>query len=175
MQRVYVVDTDWLLAWMNVPGFERAGPDAEPITHEVAKAQWEAANQEKGQFILTYAVIIEAGNHIAKARHSRREHAMAFTSLIRDTLDVNDPWAAFDETPDAQSLRALLEEIEKNWPAQAEADVSVGDFAIRYAVDYYQRVLRSVRILTGDGRLRAYESHQTTPKSWSLPQPRRRS
>lgn len=175
MRPVYVVDADWLLAWMNVPGHNRAGSDAEPIPHEVAQEQWRAARYSGGQFILAYAVIIEAGNHIAHAKYSRRRYALAFAKLIRDTLDENDPWAAFDETPAAQSLRALLEDIERAWPTEVESDVSVGDFAIRHVVDFYQRARAHVAILTGDGRLKAYESVQPSPQSKYLPPKRRRS
>jgi hypothetical protein len=48
-------------------------------------------------------------------------------------------------------------ELANDWPKLADAKISLGDATIKHVADYYAQAGFSVKILTSDERLRAYE------------------
>ena len=61
MRQIRVVDTDWLLVYLDVPGFERAGPDVAPVVRADALRDFAEAVDRSATFVLPYAVMVETG------------------------------------------------------------------------------------------------------------------
>lgn len=132
---VAIFDTDYLLVYLDVTGFERAGPDEFPVTHEDAVMQVAELKEQGALAVLPYAVIVEAGNHICIARHSVRRHASSFVELIRQMLAGDSFWIPFDDTPGGD-LKTQLTEIAERWPGEPERGVSLGDYAVRQVANF---------------------------------------
>ena len=162
-KRFYIVDADFLLTYLGVPGFERAGSDEAPITHEDAARQIESLKAGGETLVLPTSVIVEAGNHITNAKREVQKYARAFAEVIRDSIDSKEPWAAYDETPNPDA-NDFLRELAKEWAAQAEHRASIGDMAVRHVVKHYRALGSQVYILTGDQTLGAHSDPiETSP------------
>lgn len=102
-------------------------------------------------------LIIETGNHIAQAAHSRRQRAETLADLIRKSADETTPWAAFSDQSTLwkpENLRALA----YKWPEMADQRFSLGDATIKEVAEFYAQTHGwQVEILTGDQGLKAYE------------------
>ena len=62
-------------------------------------------------FVLPLATIIETGNHISQATHSRRERGTVLADLMRKSADQQTPWAAFSD----QSFPLVMQPL-RMWP-----------------------------------------------------------
>nr|CAA6818782.1 MAG: Unknown protein [uncultured Thiotrichaceae bacterium] len=166
MRKVLILDTSILCVWLNVPGKTACGSDNDRWDQARVTEKIKEEEQADTTFVLPLAALIETGNHIAQAGHSRRERAIALADVIRKSADDIDPWAAFDNqavlwTPE------YLRELADTWPELAMANIAIGDATIKALAEYYAKQFK-VEILTGDQGLKAYEP--TAP----VEQPRRR-
>ena len=97
MKKVLVIDTSILCVWLDIPGMEDCGPDADKWNRARVAAKIEAEERENTTFVLPLASIIETGNHIAQARNYRRERGESLAELIRKSANQDTPWAAFSD------------------------------------------------------------------------------
>ena len=156
-RRFYIVDADYLLVYLGVPGFDRAGSDGAPIFHGDTVEKIDALKSGGETLVLPTSVIVEAGNHISNAKHQIRQHANAFATVIREALNSEKPWAAYDDTPGLDT-KPFLDKLAREWAEEAEHGVSIGDMAVRHVASHYESLGSPVTILTGDERLAAYSS-----------------
>lgn len=155
MRKVLVIDTDILCVWLGIPRKDDCGPINDRWDQARVNEKIQLEEVDKTTFVLPLATLIETGNHIAQASHSRLEVAGKLAEIIRKSADDVDPWAAFDNqsvlwTP--EHLRKLADE----WPALANTGLAIGDATIKRLAEYYSEQFE-VEILTGDQGLKAYE------------------
>ena len=156
MKKVLVIDTSILCVWLQVPGKDNCGPNGDCWDYEKVNQKIEQEIEAKTTLVLPLASIIETGNHISQASHSRRERALNLAEIMNNVADETSPWAAFSDqsvlwAPD--KLKALA----ANWPDLAAQKLSLGDATIKDVADYYAQAGYKVEILTGDQGLKAYE------------------
>jgi len=155
MRKVLIIDTSILCVWLDVPGKTTCGPDHDRWDRPRVDKKIHVETQAGTTFVLPLASIIETGNHIAQAPHSRKERADALADLIRQSADELTPWAAFAHQSDLWSP-AKLKTLADTWPALAAKKLSLGDITIKDVAEYYASSYR-VEILTGDQDLKGYE------------------
>jgi len=97
MKKVLIIDTSILCVWLEVPGMDDCGPDHDKWNKQRLDQKIKEEEQAKTTFILPLASIIETGNHISQATHSRRERAQALAELMRKSANEQTPWAAFSD------------------------------------------------------------------------------
>ncbi len=98
MKHLLIIDTSILAIWLEVPGMENCGPDHDRWDKKrVAQKIQSEIDEKTTTFVLPLASIIETGNHIAHARHSRKERGDALADLMRKSADQQTPWAAFSD------------------------------------------------------------------------------
>lgn len=156
MRKVLIIDTSILCVWLEVPGKETCGIQAERWNKQKVDQIINQEVQSSATLVLPLASIIETGNHIAQASSQRYEKAQALAKLMTDAADENSPWAAFTDQSilwDAEGLRKLATE----WSALAPQMISIGDATIKTVAEYYARVGFTVEILTGDQGLKAFQ------------------
>lgn len=102
------------------------------------------------------ASIIETGNHIAHADHSRRERGEGLADLMKKSANQETPWAAFSEQSALWAPEKLVK-LADSWPDLAAQRLSLGDATIKDVADYYAQAGWQVEILTGDAGLKAYQ------------------
>ncbi len=156
MKKVLIIDTSILCVWLDVPGMDTCGPDHDQWNRERVQLKIEEEMQAQSTFVLPLATIIETGNHIAQASHSRRERAEALADLMTKSADQRSPWAAFSE----QNVLWSSEKLKKLagvWPDLAVSRLSIGDATIKNVADYYSQMGFMVEIMTGDQGLKSYE------------------
>lgn len=156
MRKVLVIDTSILCVWLDVPGRETCGRNDDRWNKQRVKDIIDQETQAGTIFVLPLASIIETGNHIAQAPHSRYERGQALADLIRKTADSKTPWAAFSQQSElwsSEKLHALAD----TWPGLAVQKLSLGDATIKNVADYYAQMRYRVEILTGDQGLKAYQ------------------
>jgi len=168
VRKVLIIDTSILCVWLDVPGMDHCGPDNDVWNRERLNQKIKSENQAQTTFVLPLATIIETGNHISQAPHSRRERGQALAELMRLSAQERTPWAAFSEQSTLWSSEKLIR-LADTWPPLADQKVSLGDATIKDVAEYYAQMSFEVEILTGDQGLKAYE-----PTSPSL-KPRRRA
>lgn len=156
MKKVLIVDTSILCVWLNVPSMDDCGPNHDKWDQQRVTAKINEEQQAGTTFVLPLASIIETGNHIAQAGHSRLERGQALADLMRKSANEQTPWAAFSEQSTLWSQEKLLE-LANSWPALAAQKLSLGDATIKDVADYYAQMGCRVEILTGDAGLKAYE------------------
>jgi len=156
MRRVLIIDTSILCVWLDVPGKSTCGPDLDKWDKQRVNQKLNEELTKKTTFVLPLASIIETGNHISQASHSRKERGDALADLMRKSADEESPWAAFSDQSvlwTAEKLRDLAD----SWPALAAEKLSLGDATIKDVTEYYAQSGYAVEILTGDQGLKAYE------------------
>ena len=157
MKKVLIIDTSVLCVWLDVPGMNVCGPDGDKWTKNRVDEKINVEVAAGTTLVLPLATIIETGNHIAQAAHSRRQRAEILAELIRKSADETTPWAAFRDQStlwNPEKLRALAEK----WPQLADQKFSLGDATIKEVADYYAQTHGwYAEILTGDQGLKAYE------------------
>jgi len=156
MRKVLILDTSILCVWLEVPGRECCGPDYDRWDKLRVDQKIQEEEQANTTFVLPIASIIETGNHIAHASHSRRECAQRLASLMVLSAQKQSPWAAFSEHTLLWSPEKL-EQLAKEWPDLANQKISLADATIINVAAYYKEMQRSVEILTGDQGLKAFE------------------
>lgn len=156
MKRVLIIDSSILCIWIDVPGMDTCGPCHDQWNKQRVNMKLDEETASATTFVLPLASIIETGNHIAQATHSRRERGAALAELMRMSADNTSPWAAFTDQSalwSAEQLRYLAE----YWPDLAAQQLSLGDATIKDVAEYYAKAGYDVEILTGDQGLKAYE------------------
>ena len=154
--KVLILDTSILCVWLDVPGMESCGPDHDRWHKSRVDEKIRKEKQARTTFVLPLATIIETGNHIAHAPHSRFERAEALGELMRNSANNQTPWAAFSDQSilwSPEKLKSLAE----TWPHLAAKKLSLGDVTIRDVAEYYVQMGWGVEILTGDQGLKSYE------------------
>lgn len=159
---IYIFDTSVLCCWLDVPGKETCGPRTDPWDKNRMETLVQKGLKENAIFVLPLASIIETGNHIAQSGGDRRTVALALAELIRKTAVSETPWAAFDAQSELWSSESL-EQLANEWPDLAIGGLGIGDCTIKNVANYYAKVPGyTVKILTGDQGLKAYEPLETT-------------
>lgn len=156
MRKVLIMDTSILCVWLEVPGMDDCGPDNDKWNRQRVADKIAEEEQAATTFVLPLASIIETGNHIAQAQHSRRERAQALARLMRDSANQQTPWAAFSEQSALWSQEKLVA-LADTWPDLAVQRLSLGDATIKDVAEYYAQTGWRVEILTGDEGLKAHE------------------
>ena len=167
MSKVLILDTSILCVWLDVPGMETCGSDSDRWDRDRVDQKISEEIAAKTTFVLPMATLIETGNHIAQASHSRWERANALAEIIRKSAQDLEPWAAFSRQSDLWSSEGL-EKLADSWPTLASQCISIGDATIKDVAEYYAKLTKvvEVEILTGDEGLKSYEPVQTpeTPR-----------
>ncbi|TWI72223.1 hypothetical protein LZ24_01629 [Desulfobotulus alkaliphilus] len=156
MRRVIIFDTSILCVWLAIPGMDVCGSAENRWDKKRVAKRIEAGFKEKALFVLPLATLIETGNHIAQASHSRKEFADALADLMRKSADSEAPWAAFSQQSDLW-LPASLKKLADSWPLLAAQQISFGDATIKDVAELYHRMGFTTEILTGDQSLKAHE------------------
>lgn len=156
MKKVLILDTNILCVWLEVPRMADCGPDDDKWDRQRIADKIAAEEQDTTTFVLPLASIIETGNHIAKAVHSRRERGQALAELMKKSANQETPWAAFSEQSVLWSPEKLVT-LADAWPDLAAQKLSLGDATIKDVAEYYAQMGYRVEILTGDAGLKAYE------------------
>lgn len=157
MKKVLIIDTSVLCVWLRVPGMESCGPDGDKWDWDRVEKKIKAENRNHSTFVLPLATIIETGNHISRAKHSRKERSAALVNLIYESADQKSPWAAFTDQA-ALWNSDKLKELANTWLGLAVQGLSLGDVTIKDVAEYYaQSDGYEVEILTGDQGLKAYQ------------------
>lgn len=73
MRKVLIIDTSILCIWLEVPGMDDCGPDDDKWNKQRVSRKIQEEERHNTTFVLPLASIIETGNHISHADHSRRE------------------------------------------------------------------------------------------------------
>lgn len=161
MNRVLILDTSILCVWLDVPGMDTCGPEHDKWNKERVNTKIQDETGKRTTFVLPLASIIETGNHISQANHSRLERGEALAELIKKSADQLTPWAAFSDQSVLWTSEKLKELAEK-WPGLAVQKLSLGDATIKDVAEYYAQMGYSVEILTGDQGLKAHEPIKPT-------------
>ena len=156
MKKVLILDTSVLCVWLDVPAMDRCGPTEDCWDRARVVAKVEQEEQARTTFVLPLASIIETGNHIAQAKHSRLERAQALAALMHKRAQRESPWAAFSEQS-ALWGKEQLSTLARTWPALAAQKLSLGDATIKDVADFYAQMGCQVEILTGDEGLKRHE------------------
>lgn len=156
MKKVLIFDTSILCTWLGIPGMESCGHDDARWDQTKIEEKVQIELKEKTIFVLPIAGIVETGNHIAQAPHSRYEKGLELADLMKKSAQQETPWAAFSDQTVLWSSEKLLE-LAKKWPKLADSKFSLGDATIKDVAEHYSQSGFQVEILTGDEGLKAYE------------------
>ncbi|MCB5247310.1 MAG: hypothetical protein LHW57_04740 [Candidatus Cloacimonetes bacterium] len=156
MKKVLIIDTSILCVWLEVPGMDDCGPEDDKWNKQRLDEKIQVEEQAHTTFVLPLASIIETGNHISQATHSRRERGQALAELMRKSANEQTPWAAFSEQSILWAPEKLIH-LADAWPDLAAQKLSLGDATIKDVAEYYAQMNFQVEILTGDQGLKAYE------------------
>lgn len=156
MKKVLILDTSVLCVWLDVPGMSDCGSDNDKWDQQRVESKITEEELNSTTFVLPLASIIETGNHIAQAGHSRRERGVSLAELIRKSAKQETPWAAFSEQSVLWSPEKLVV-LADSWPNLAAQKLSLGDATIKDVAEYYAQMGFRVEILTGDAGLKSYE------------------
>jgi len=156
VKKVLIIDTSILCVWLDVPGMGTCGPADDQWDKQRVQEKIQQETLASTTFVLPLATIIETGNHIAQATHSRRERGELLADLIRKSSDQMTPWAAFSDQSILWSPEKL-KSLADTWPDLAAQKLSLGDVTIKDVAEYYALMSNEVEILTGDQGLKAYE------------------
>jgi len=91
MRKVMIMDTSILCVWLGVPGMATCGPDQDKWNKPRVDNKINAEIDARSTLVLPLATLIETGNHIAQAKHSRREKGEALGELLRLSADEQTP------------------------------------------------------------------------------------
>ncbi len=156
MRKVLIMDTSVLCVWLQIPGKSTCGSTTDPWNKDRVEQKIAAEETDATTFVLPLATLIETGNHIAHAAHSRRKLGEALADLMKKSADQQTPWAAFSAQETLWKIQNL-KHLADRWPLLAEQRCSLGDATIRDIAEYYAQMNCRVEILTGDQGLKAYE------------------
>ena len=166
--KVIIFDTSVFCCWLQVPGKETCGPQADRWNYDRIARKVKDEEKQKSTFVLPLATIIETGNHIAFISGDRFTLAQKLADYIRKTATDTDPWAAFAHQNELWTQDKLMN-LADRWPDLAIQGLGIGDTTIKDVADYYAATNAvGVEILTGDKGLQSYQPIVSAPK------PRRR-
>lgn len=83
MKKVLIIDTSVLCVWLDIPGMDTCGPENDKWDMQRVQKKIENEQKNNATFALPLATILETGNHIAKAPHSRKEKADELGELMK--------------------------------------------------------------------------------------------
>jgi hypothetical protein len=135
---------------------DNCGPNRDKWDRQRVDGKIKSAGAANTAFVLPLATIIETGNHIAQATHSRKEQGSALADLMRKSAEAQTPWAAFSDQSalgSAENLKSLAD----SWPDLAAQKLSLGAATIKDIAEYYARLVFAVEILTGNQGLKSHE------------------
>ncbi len=156
MNRVGVLDTSLYCCWLGVPGKDTAGSPPDLWNQERVQSLITDATKEGRLIVLPLATIIETGNHIAQASHSRFEAASSFCDHIRSAVRSHSPWVPFVQQLDFWSEERIVT-LTSEWPQLASSGLSFADATIKDIANHYSSAGMDVKIFTADAQLRAYQ------------------
>ena len=151
-----MLDTCILCVWLQVPGMNQCGPAGDCWDYNRVDQKIEQEIKENATLVLPLASIIETGNHISQASHSRRERALELARIMDSVADEMSPWAAFSDQSVLWSPKKI-KKLAASWPDLAAQRLSLGDATIKDVAEYYAQAGWQVEILTGDQGLKAYQ------------------
>lgn len=161
-RRVLIFDTSILCCLLKIPGKDTAGPTSDRWDYDRVQKLIAAETDLSSTFVLPLASIIETGNHVSQAAGDRFTLATALAKLIADAANANTPWAAFADQAELWSS-IQLGRLAASWPELAKGGLSIGDATIVDVAEYYTRAGVTVKIVTGDSGLKAYEPSRPPP------------
>lgn len=165
MRKILIIDTSILCVWLQVPGMDDCGPQADKWTYDRIVEQIAVSTADGALLVLPLATIIETGNHIT--RHvDCYNTALRLSEKIRECANGTHPWAAFIEQSELWTQERLII-LADTWPDLAARRVSIGDATIRDVANYYLDMGREIEILTGDQGLQ-----RESPQVRSVPRRR---
>lgn len=174
--KVLILDTNVLLCWLNVPGFNTAGT----LTHESVTAELKKEKGNGTMLIIPYVAIIEVGTNITRVGNNRAatsankfieilEKAKEYT--INETIPPpnTEYWwrlSTVSEIIHLFSPETILETV-KEWlqrglKNQFRSIPSVADLSIRQVCEFYkQKRVFEVEVYSTDEDLNRYlEQHK---------------
>lgn len=129
--KVLIIDTSMLVVYLQVPGMDSCGPDADRWNYLRVKQKIDVEIAAGTKLILPLATIIETGNHIAQAGgHTNFDIASAFCEYIILSADGESPWMPMDAQVENLWSRENLKRLAQRWPALAATKHSMGDATI---------------------------------------------
>lgn len=156
MNKVIVIDTSIYCVWLQIPFMETCGKDNDRWDFERVNAKIEEEIAAKSTLVLPLATLIETGNHLSQCSGDRYQLALKFSENLKNSIDNQNPWAAFSEQSSLWNDESMTE-LANNFPNFAAQELSIGDATIKSVAEYYSSIGFQVEILTGDGGLKAYE------------------
>jgi hypothetical protein len=153
---VLVIDTSLLCVWLKVPKMETCGETGAAWDFAKVDKRIKDALRDGYTLVLPLASIIETGNHIAHAPQYRRERALGLGEMMTKAADAQTPWAAFQHQAELWGADQL-KELATTWPPLAECQLALGDATIARIGEYYAKLGCTVKFLTADRQLNAYE------------------
>lgn len=155
-RQVLILDTSVLCCWLKVPTKDEAGPADDKWTFERVDEEVKRAKKSATTLVLPLATLIETGNHIAQAPHSRYDVAQRLATCLRDAALPTPLWAAFTEQSDLWGSENLIK-LADEWPTLASGGLSIGDATIKDVAQYYAEAGFVVEILTADQGLKHHQ------------------
>jgi len=160
-KRVIIVDTSILVVWLRIPGFSEAGTARLTYTDIDAKLKSEIA---KGAILmLTMAVIIETGNHIAQIQNAslRKQMVNQFADFLQTTIETKNAWRVFYQENEFWTPNEL-QKLATQWRSQGIYKLSLGDASILKVTNCLKPVF-DVEVYTGDTQLYSLSLIPITP------------
>ncbi len=125
--KVLIIDTSILCVWLRVPGKESCGPDGDKWDWDRVEEKIKVENRNHSTFVLPLATIIETGNHISQAKHSRQDRGGSLAGFTSKSADQKSPWAAFSDQAVLWTSAKLKELANVNVPEARQIVVTPFD------------------------------------------------
>lgn len=90
MKEVIIIDTSILCVWLQLPGFNSVGSQADNWDYERINGEIETERALKTTLVLPLATIIETGNHISQSSGDTYEIAQRFCQILENSIDNED-------------------------------------------------------------------------------------
>lgn len=167
VNKVVVLDTSLLVVWLQVPGFEAAGPAHDLWNYDCVEKLIRQNEQSGALLVLPLATIIETGNLICRSpKNSRKMFADKLADLIMLSAKGLSPWAIFTEQSVLWEPEQLIT-LATDWPALTSRKRchSMGDATIAIVANYYAKMGYTVEIATGDTGLKQFQPTVIPPVS----------
>lgn len=155
-QKIIIIDTSILCVYLRIPFMETCGKAPNVYTYEDVKTEIEMETQADSQLVLPLATIVETGNHIAQLTNNRRPYAEALATIIRASINDENPWTAFSTQIELWNDENLLALADK-FVDYAERGLGIGDTTIVDVADFYYKARHNVEIFTGYAGLKSYQ------------------
>lgn len=163
MAKVNIIDTNFLLCYLEVPGKKTIANgfdwDSESIAEMIKECQ---KNCET--IVIPLPMMIEAGNIIGHEK--AKKSCEGLIEMINNTFESEAPWHSFHEQKCFWESETLSLALSK-WKEQINAKIGLGDFLLLLLKDYYLNKMRhsEVTIWTGDVAVEAFDNFPIMPRS----------